>query len=284
MASRNLNGTQFELFSDGNGEPLVLIHGSASDYRTWHCQREEFANKFHVITYSRRYHWPNDPIPEEEDYSMSQHVDDLQALLHSLGSRPVHVVGHSYGAFLGLLLAMREPALVRTLVLVEPPVITLFVSNQPKPLELLRLLLIRPRTAAAIIKFGAQGIGPATAAAKRDDMEEVMRLFGTAVLGRDFYDDMSEARQEQVQLNLIKAEFLGSGYPALAPGELRDIDVPTLLLNGQSSPSVFHHLTVRLEELPPLSERQEIPESSHMMHEDNAPAFNRAVLQFLAKH
>jgi pimeloyl-ACP methyl ester carboxylesterase len=166
MASRKINGTHLECYIDGNGEPLVLVHGSASDYRTWHNQREEFAQDFKVITFSRRYHWPNDPIPEEADYSMSQHVDDFQALLHSLNSGPVHIVGHSYGAFLGLLLAMREPALVRTLVLAEPPVITLFVSNQPKPLEILRLLLTRPRTATAIIKLGAQGLGPATAAAK----------------------------------------------------------------------------------------------------------------------
>ncbi|NIT60692.1 MAG: alpha/beta fold hydrolase, partial [Aliifodinibius sp.] len=72
-----------------------------------------------------------------------------------------HLVGHSYGAFLSLLLAMRQPDYVRTLVLAEPPAITLFVSNNPKPLEILKLLVSRPRTAAAIIKFGAKGVTPA---------------------------------------------------------------------------------------------------------------------------
>jgi hypothetical protein len=55
-----------------------------------------------------------------------------------------------YPAVPSLLLAMREPRLVRTLVLEEPPAITLFVSSTPKPWELLRLLVSRPRTAAAI--------------------------------------------------------------------------------------------------------------------------------------
>lgn len=284
MTSRIINGTQLACSVDGNGEPLVLVHGSASDYRTWHNQREEFAQNFRVITYSRRYHWPNDPIPEEADYSMSQHVDDLQALLHSLSSGPVHIVGHSYGAFLGLLLAIREPDLVRSLVLAEPPVITLFVSNQPKPLELLRLMLKRPRTAVAIIKLGAQGLGPATAAAKQGDMERALHLFGTAVLGRDAFDGMSEARREQVRVNLIKAEFLGSGFPLLAARKLRNMEIPSLLLNGHSSPSVFHRLTDRLEELLPHSERKKIPAASHMMHEDNVLAFNAAILEFLAKH
>jgi pimeloyl-ACP methyl ester carboxylesterase len=114
-------------------------------------------------------------------------------------------------------------------------------------------------------------------------MEEAMRLFGTAVLGRDFYHGMSEVRQEQVRVNLIKAEFLGSGFPSLAASRVRELEVPTLLLNGQSSPSIFHRLTDRLEELLPHSERKKIPGASHMMHEENAPAFNTAVLEFLAK-
>ena len=197
------------------GEPLVLVHGSASDYRTWHAQRDAFAKRFRVITYSRRYHWPNEPILEGADYSMAEHVGDLRALLRSLGTTPAHLVGHSYGAFVCLLLAIESPHLVRTLVLAEPPVITLFVSNTPKPLELLKLLVTRPRTAAAIIKLGAMGLGPATAAAERGDMEEVMRLFGTAALGREVYQRMSDERKEQVRVNLIKAEFLGSGFPPL---------------------------------------------------------------------
>ncbi len=48
---------------------------------------------------------------------MTEHVDDLQTLLHSFGAVQAHLVGHSYGAFLCLLLAIKEPRFVRTLVL-----------------------------------------------------------------------------------------------------------------------------------------------------------------------
>ncbi len=284
MGSKKINGTQLEFFVDGSGEPVVFVHGSVSDYRTWHGQREFFSRQFQVITYSRRYHWPNEPIGEVLDYSMGQQVDDLQAVVRSLSSFPAHIVGHSYGAFLGLLLAIQAPSLVRTLVLAEPPVITLFVSNDPKPQELFRLLLTRPRTAAAILKLGAKGLGPAKIAAKRGNINEAMRLFGTAVLGREAYQRLSEARREQVQANLIKAEFLGSGFLPLSVQQVRNIRIPTLLLTGQSSPPVFHRLVDRLEELLPCNERQEIPGASHSMHEDNPAAFNAAVLGFLKKH
>jgi pimeloyl-ACP methyl ester carboxylesterase len=183
-----------------------------------------------------------------------------------------------------VLVALRNPRLVRTLVLAEPPVITLFASTPPKPLELLRLLVTRPRIAASIIKFGTTGIGPATAAARRGDMDAALRIFGTAVLGPEFYRRLSATRLEQVRANAIAAEFLGSGMTALDEQDLRGLQTPTLLLTGQLSPRLFHHLTDRLSQLLPQARRVEIPGASHIVHEDNPHAYNAAVLSFLADH
>jgi pimeloyl-ACP methyl ester carboxylesterase len=284
MAKLNLNGASCDYSEHGQGEPLVLVHGSASDYRTWQGQQESFGKHFRTVVYSRRYHWPNDRIAEHADYSMSEQVDDLATLLDSLDLAPAHLVGHSYGAFLCLLLAIRGPDKVRSLVLAEPPVVPLFVSNPAKPFELLELLLTRPRTAIAIMKFGARGIAPATKAVERGDMEAAMQILGTALLGRDFYRRLSESRLAQVRANAIRAEFLGSGLLPLVPDQVRSVRVPTLLITGQRSPGLFHRLTDRLEELLPHTERVVIPEASHIMHEDNPTAFNAAVLAFLARH
>jgi pimeloyl-ACP methyl ester carboxylesterase len=43
-------------------------------------------------------------------------------------------------------------------------------------------------------------------------------------------------------------------------------------------------LTDRLQEHLPSVERVEICDASHAMHEDNAPAVNQAILQFLGRH
>ena len=109
MSNLIVNGVTLKYVEKGNGQPIVFVHGSASDYRTWKDQLDEFSADYKVIAYSRRYHWPNEPIPDDGDYSMLEHVDDLQALIRSLGIAPVHLVGHSYGAFVSLLLAVREP-------------------------------------------------------------------------------------------------------------------------------------------------------------------------------
>ena len=284
MAILEINGTSLEYAEYGQGEPLVFVHGSASDYRTWHNQQETFSGHYRVITYSRRYHWPNGQIPEDADYSMSEHLDDLEALIQKLNAVPAHLVGHSYGAFLCLLLAIKKPELVRTLVLAEPPVITLFVSNTPKPLELLPLLVTRPRTAITLIKFGVKAMAPAQAVAKSNDAKKAMRLFGAAILGQQFFNQLSERRLEQVDANAIKAEFLGSGFAPLDAEDVRRVRVPTLLITGRHSHDLFHRLADRLEELLPNLERVEIEGASHIMQEDNPSAFNRAVESFLAKH
>lgn len=286
MGQVSIAGTRIECRESGSGEPLVLVHGSASDYRTWELQQDAFAERFRVISYSRRYHWPNDPIQDGTDYSMNEQVADLRALLRVLDAAPAHLVGHSYGAFLCLLLAMRESSLVRTLVLAEPPVITLFVSSRPKLGEILKLLATRPCVAADIMKFGVKGVAPASKAFMRGDMEAGLRTFGDAVFGPGGYDRLSGPRKAQVDDNLaaVKAEVLGSGFVPLAARDLRRLEAPVLLVTGENSVRLFRHLMDGLEELLPRTERVEIPKASHLVHEDNASAYNRAVQSFLEKH
>jgi pimeloyl-ACP methyl ester carboxylesterase len=281
MATFVVNGASLEYVERGSGGTIVLVHGSASDRRTWENQLEVLGRHYRVVAYSRRYHWPNEPIPEGADYPMMQQVDDLGAVLRQLEAGPVHLAGHSYGAFLCLLLAVREPGLIRSLVLAEPPVVTLFVSNPPRLRELLRLLATRPRTAAGIIRFIARGVVPASAAIRKGDVDRSIRTFGTAILGRDAFEALSERRMQQVRANFIKAELLGSGLAPINDEQVRGISVPTLLVTGSRSPHMFHRLTDRLEELLPNTKRVEIDGASHIMHEDNAEGYDGAVLSFL---
>lgn len=282
MPSVNVRGYDLDYAESGSGEPVVLVHGSASDQRTWQGQREALAKRYRVIAYSRRYHWPNAPIATGADYAMDEQVEDLRALLRSLDTAPAHLAGHSYGAFLCLLLALRDPLLVRSLVLAEPPAITLLVSSDPQPAELLRLLVTRPRTAAALIRFGATGIDPATKAFRRGDAQSGVRIFGAAVFGKGGYERLPDALKAQVQDNLpsVKAELLGSGLLPLDADALRALRLPVLLVAGEKSVPVFHRLLDRLQELLPHARRVVIPGASHAMHVDNAPALNAAVQAF----
>ena len=166
----------------------------------------------------------------------------------------------------------------------EPPIFTLFISIPPKPQEILKLLLTRPRTALSIIQFATTGLNPAVAAAEKDDMNEALRMFGGAVLGKETYNNMSPNSLEQARSNNFKAELLGSGFLPLDEEQVSRIQIPTLIVNGENSPALFHRFNDRLYELLPNSERLIIPSASHIAHEDNAVAYNTHVIKFMEKN
>jgi pimeloyl-ACP methyl ester carboxylesterase len=278
-----VNGVSLAYREAGQGEPVVLVHGGASDIRTWGNQVTALSSNFRVIAYSRRYARPNEDIGDGLDDQMHPHVDDLLALLDVLGVSPAHFVGHSWGGFICLLAAIRKPQAVRRLVLMEPPAVSLFVSTPPRPSQLLKLLLRRPRTALAIIRFGS-AVTAAQKAFRCGDDEAAMRAFATAVLGRDTFERLSEERLQQVRDNMKadRAQLLGAGFPPLTKDEVRSVRTPTLLLCSEHSPSLFRRLIDRLEELLPNVETVKVPNASHIMHEDNPVFVNEQILAFLS--
>jgi len=278
----SVNGVTLAYREQGVGEPVVLVHGG-SDLRIWEHQEAAVAYAFRSIAYSRRYARPNADIEPGIDDQMLPHVEDLAALLNALRAAPAHLVGHSWGGFVALLTAVRHRNLVRSLVLVEPPVISLFVSTPPKPIEILQLLVTRPSLAASIIKFGITAIGPAQQAFRRCDDEAALQAFSAGVLGRDAFANMSPERQQQLRDNekVIRAQLLGAGFPALTDKEVRNVDLPVMLVVGKNSPPLFHHLSRRLQELLPRSELVTIANASHIVQDDNPTAFNEALLTFL---
>jgi len=279
----DVNGAALAYRERGQGESVVFVHGSASDMRTWNHQLPVVGATHRAIVYSRRYARPNDPIPEGADDLMLPHVDDLVALMEAAEAKPAHLVGHSWGGFVSLLTAIRYPEAVRSLVLMEPPVLSLFVSTPPRPLELLRTLFRRPRTAVAIVKFGATAASPAMKAYRRGDDEAGFETFARGVLGSEAFERLSPERKAQAWDNVAvdKAQLLGEGFPPLGDDEVRGVTAPTLLIQGEESPAFLHRLTDRLEELLPNVQRTVVPGASHIMHEDNPQAVNDAILDFL---
>ena len=108
---------------EGEGEPLVFVHGGGNDLTYWDAEVPAFAERYHVITYSRRYAEPNRNTPIDPQYSARTDGEDLAALISALELGPVHIVAHSIGGVAALFCAVSRPDLVRTLSVGEPPVL-----------------------------------------------------------------------------------------------------------------------------------------------------------------
>jgi pimeloyl-ACP methyl ester carboxylesterase len=280
-----VNGVSLAYQEHGAGTPVVFVHGSVSDLRTWKHQLPAMRGRYRAIAYSRRYARPNEDIDDGVDDQMLPHVEDLVAFLRSLEIDRAHLVGHSWGGFITLLTAIRHPDLVHSLVLMEPPVLTLFMSNRPGPGELLRLCFKRPITTIATVRFGVTAVAPAQKAFRRGDNESALRAFGCGVLGKPAFEKLSEARLQQVRDNIKaeRAKTLGEGFPPLSENDVRAMRAPSLLLVGERSPLFLRRLSSSLLELLPKSERVEIARASHIMHEDNPDLVNQTILDFLRR-
>jgi pimeloyl-ACP methyl ester carboxylesterase len=285
VRTADVNGAALAYREQGEGEPVVFVHGSASDLRCWGQQLPAIGASYRAIAYSRRYARPNQDIEPGTDDQMLPHVHDLTELLRVLDAAPAHLVGHSWGAFICLLTAIRQPQLVRSLVLAEPPVLSLFMSTPPRPMELLRLFVRRPRTARVILSFTVKTAFPAMKAFRRGDDEQAIQTFGYGFLGKERYERLPEVRKQQLRenVNTLRAQLLGAGFPPLSEDEVRRVVAPTLLMTGERSPAFPLRLTGRLQQLLPNVECVEIAGASHGMTEENAAAANAAILGFLSR-
>src|SRR6185312_87530 len=89
----NVNGLSFAFVEEGSGPPLILIHGSVSDYREWLEQIVPFARNYRVIAISRRYHWPNVAPDSNADASVERQTDDLAAIIKELNIPSANIIG-----------------------------------------------------------------------------------------------------------------------------------------------------------------------------------------------
>jgi len=121
LMKANVNGVEIHYIEKGTGEPLILLHGGLFDYRSWEPQFEEFAKKYRVISYSRRYSYPNENTVDARYRPAITDAMDLKGLVLKLGLKKVHLVGLSYGAFVGLVFAVDNAKMVASMVLAEPP-------------------------------------------------------------------------------------------------------------------------------------------------------------------
>jgi pimeloyl-ACP methyl ester carboxylesterase len=99
---------------DGSGEPLVLLHPGGADSRAFEGNLPGLAEHFRVFRPDRRGHGRTPDLAGPITYE--QMAQDTIAFLEQVVGGPAYLVGHSDGAPVALLVALRRPDLARRLV------------------------------------------------------------------------------------------------------------------------------------------------------------------------
>lgn len=102
--------------TNGQGQPLLLLHGLFGAGNNWGTIAKHFAQQFQVISVDLRNHG-NSPHSDKHTYPlMAADIAELCDALH-LGS--IHLVGHSMGGKVAMQFAAQYPELIDNLVVVD---------------------------------------------------------------------------------------------------------------------------------------------------------------------
>jgi pimeloyl-ACP methyl ester carboxylesterase len=101
----------------GSGKPLLLLHGALTDASEFGATTSALAQHFRVVTPERRGHGHTADVDGPISYDIM--AQDTVAFIEELRLGPAHLVGHSDGANIALLVALARPDLVDELVLIS---------------------------------------------------------------------------------------------------------------------------------------------------------------------
>lgn len=253
----------------GQGEPVLFVHGAVSDHRSWEAQREAVvAQGYRYIAVDLRYHGDTHWTDDGAKYSMATHVSDLAAFIRQLDVGPVNIVGWSYGSNVAIGLGVLHPDLIRSLFLYEHPLSSM-VSN-PADLE-------------ALNKEG-ESFGPVFAAAQAGDLQESTRLLIDWVNAKPGTFNALPARTRNIILDnsrSLGAYLMGGADLPITCDQLGQIEAPVTIAKGQQVRPNFAIPADTTHGCIPGSQLVTIPKARHLAPIENTPAFNKALLSHL---
>jgi 3-oxoadipate enol-lactonase len=115
MAIINGLNIHHEIQGEGDGPPIVFVHGLGATSNVWHGQRTAFSKHYRVITYDRS--GSGRSQRGRESYSIDAWTDELVALLDYLAIPSAVVVGHSLGSMVAQRFAGTHADRTRALIL-----------------------------------------------------------------------------------------------------------------------------------------------------------------------
>jgi pimeloyl-ACP methyl ester carboxylesterase len=241
------DGTSIAYRASGDGDPLLLVHGSGTSGADWLFLLPFLRERFTVVTMDRR---GRGASGDGREYAMEREAEDVLAVLDAVDGELL--VAHSYGALCSIRAAERTERL-RRLVLYEPP-----IGVKEDRLAALDELVARGELEAALEGFlAAAGAPPDQLDAIRSSPAWPVLLDAVPTLPRE-----------------LRAAA-GWRHPQ------GPIDVPTLFLLGADTTDGVYlegldDLLAAFTEL----RRETIPAQRHIGHVFAAEAFAKLVADF----
>ena len=262
MPKANIGNGEIHYEIHGEGPPLLLVAGLGGTADYWNPQIEAFAKDYTVIVHDHR--GTGQSTHSEIDYSVDQMADDLLALMDFLKINQAHIVGHSTGAAMALIISVKAPERLASAVV--------YAGWTKADAQLTRCFDVRK---ALLRGSGVQAYARATP----------LFLFPPWFI-REHGQGMVEQEPKAIA-SLPSAAIMESRMDAVLAFDCTDyigqVNIPSLVLCAEDDFLTPAYYSRELADLIPNAELNILKTGAHAVSVTCPDLFNKEVLAFLAR-
>lgn len=251
------DGTRITWYTDGQGPPLLLVHGTTADHTRWDGVKAQLGRHFTVHAMDRR---GRRESTDAEEYELAREAEDVAEVIEAIGER-VAVLGHSYGAVCALEAGLLTSG-IDGLVLYEPPIptgIPMYPTGLP---DRMQSLIDEGQFEGAVEMF----------------FKEVVKMPDDELVG---YRQLPVWQRRVRLAPTIPREMAIDRAYTFEPDKYGEMRIPTLLLLGGDSPIMFQQAVDTVDQALPDSTVTRLPGQQHIAMDTNPELFLSEVSAFL---
>ncbi|HVZ77511.1 MAG TPA: alpha/beta fold hydrolase [Gemmatimonadaceae bacterium] len=252
----------------GRGEPVVLVHGFPTSGHLWADVVPLLPGGHRIVVLDLLGYGRSDR-PQACDLGIHAHADRVLALMDLLDIRDACVVGHGLGGGVAQSLAVRFPARVTRMGLVNSVGFDAWPTRNARMWRHLHWLvgLVPPPWAQSVLRTSLQR-GYAHADRGVHSLEHYARVFAGP-------DGRTALVRHLRALESSETQALGA--------RLRDVCAPTAIVTGRDDPFLPASLGERLRDAIPGATLDVIPSARHFAPEDTPAAVAAVITQLLTR-
>lgn len=243
-----------------NSEPLIILHGLFGLADNWHSLANKWKDSFRVIAVDLRNHGQS---PHDNEHSYDAMASDVIGLMDSLGLEKAHLLGHSMGGKVAMLLALKFPQRVNKLIIADMAPVKYKGGHEGIFRALFNLDLSDPNK-------------------KRSELDAELAL-GIPEFGVRQFLLKSLIRTDNGFAWKFNLKALYAHYQEILdwPETPLTFEPNTLFIKGEQSGYVKDEYLPTVAKYFPNYNLQSIEKAGHWVHAENPEAFSQAVLSYL---
>lgn len=263
-----INEVEIHYATTGNGETVVLTHGSWTDGSSWDQATARLSDHYRVVVWDRRGHSRSGGA--DTPGSRVEDAADLAALIEHVSDEAVHVVGSSYGGNITLTLLTLRPDLVRTAAVHEPPLFRLLDGNRD------------PAVVAELASAQSALAAVADLIASGDHATAAEHFIDNVALGPGTWHQLPEPFRATLEQNAptYLDELRDETALSIDAAALATADVPVMVTRGTTSPLLFPAVIAELQRLLPPARVDVLDGVGHIPHSTHPDLWAANLMSF----